>query len=257
MEYLIICIAALAASGLTLFSGFGLGTLLMPVFAIFFTIDLAVAMTALVHLFNNLFKLALLGRHADKSAVLRFGIPAIFTAFIGASTLVLLSDLKPIMSYQIASSVFQIMPVKLVIAILMVIFAVMELAPRFEKMSFGEKYLPLGGMLSGFFGGLSGHQGALRSAFLVRCGLTKESFIATGVVIACMVDISRISLYSVHFSLAGINDNGMLLLFAVLSAFAGSFIGKKLIRKVTMRAVQIIVSIMLFAIALFLGMGII
>ncbi len=257
MEYLIICIAALAASGLTLFSGFGLGTLLMPVFAIFFTIDLAVAMTALVHLFNNLFKLALMGRHADKNAVLRFGISATIAAFIGASTLVLLSGLKPIMSYQIASSVFQIMPVKLVIAILMVIFAGMELSPRFEKMSFGEKYLPLGGMLSGFFGGLSGHQGALRSAFLARCGLTKESFIATGVVIACMVDISRISFYSVHFSIAGINDNGMLLLFAVLSAFTGSFIGKKLIRRVTMRAVQIIVSIMLFAIALFLGMGII
>jgi acyl-CoA reductase-like NAD-dependent aldehyde dehydrogenase len=42
-------------------------------------------------------------------------------------------------------------------------------------------YLPVGGLLSGFFGGLSGHQGALRSVFLLRAGLTKESFIATGV----------------------------------------------------------------------------
>jgi len=257
MEYLIICIAALTASGLTLFSGFGLGTLLMPVFAIFFTLDIAVAMTALVHLLNNLFKLALLGSHANKHAILRFGIPAVLAAFLGASALVLLSGLKPIASYQISSSVFQVMPVKLVISILMIIFALIELIPRFEKMSFGKKYLPLGGMLSGFFGGLSGHQGALRSAFLVRCGLTKESFIATGVVIACMVDISRISLYSIHFSLASINDNGLLLLSAVISAFTGSFIGKKLIRKVTMRAVQIIVSIMLFAIALCLGAGII
>ena len=37
MSYLIICTVALAVSGLTLFSGFGLGTLLMPVFALFFS----------------------------------------------------------------------------------------------------------------------------------------------------------------------------------------------------------------------------
>jgi len=36
VQYIVLCLAALAASGLTLFSGFGLGTLLMPVFAIYF-----------------------------------------------------------------------------------------------------------------------------------------------------------------------------------------------------------------------------
>jgi uncharacterized membrane protein YfcA len=70
MEYFIIGAAALITSGLTLFSGFGLGTLLMPVFAIFFPIDLAVGLTAIVHFFNNLFKFALLGKHADKTIVL-------------------------------------------------------------------------------------------------------------------------------------------------------------------------------------------
>ena len=62
-EYLLICIVALLASGLTLFSGFGLGTLLLPAFALFFPVPAAIAMTALVHFANNLFKLALLGRH--------------------------------------------------------------------------------------------------------------------------------------------------------------------------------------------------
>ncbi len=65
MELLIVCAAALVASGLTLFSGFGLGTLLMPVFALFVPLELAVAMTAVVHLANNLFKVGLLGRRAD------------------------------------------------------------------------------------------------------------------------------------------------------------------------------------------------
>jgi hypothetical protein len=256
MEYLFICTAAFITSGLTLFSGFGLGTLLMPVFAIFFTIDVAVALTAIVHLFNNLFKIVLLGKNANKTAVFQFGIPAILAAFLGAWALLWLSDLKPLVHYQLMGHDFQVTPVKLIVAILMVFFALFELVPKFEKLSFEKKYLPLGGILSGFFGGLSGHQGALRSAFLIKCGLSKESFIGTGVVIACLVDVSRISVYSSHFSLAS-GGNNILLLAAIVSAFLGAFIGNRLMKKVTMRTIQVIVGIMLFGIAGALGTGII
>ncbi len=46
LEILVICAAALVASAVTVFSGFGLGTLLLPVLAIFFPTAVAVAMTA-------------------------------------------------------------------------------------------------------------------------------------------------------------------------------------------------------------------
>ena len=59
MSYLIICTVALLASALTFFSGFDLGTLLLPAFALFFPIEQAVALTAVVHFLNSLFKLAL------------------------------------------------------------------------------------------------------------------------------------------------------------------------------------------------------
>ena len=84
MDYIIICLAALIGSALTLFSGFGLGTILVPVFAIFFPIEIAIALTAIVHFLNNLFKLALLGKKANKNVVLRFGVPSIVAAFAGA-----------------------------------------------------------------------------------------------------------------------------------------------------------------------------
>lgn len=257
MEYLVICTAAIITSGLTLFSGFGLGTLLMPVFAIFFPLNLAVAMTALVHFLNNLFKLALLGKNADKGVVLSFGLPAIFASFLGAWLLLWLSGLDPLLTYHFLGKELQILPVKAVISILMVAFALTELLPGLENLSFDRRYLPFGGIISGFFGGLSGHQGALRSAFLVRCGLSKEAFIATGVVIACLVDISRISVYTAHFSMTGFNDHALLLLSATLSAFLGAFIGNRLLKKVTMRTIQVIVSVMLFGIAMGLGAGLI
>ena len=44
MELALIGIAALLTAGLTLFSGFGLVTILMPVFALFFPVPLAIGL---------------------------------------------------------------------------------------------------------------------------------------------------------------------------------------------------------------------
>ena len=67
--YLLIGSASFAVAALTLLAGFGLGTLLLPAFAIFFPAEIAVAMVAVVHALNNLFKLALLGRRAAPAEV--------------------------------------------------------------------------------------------------------------------------------------------------------------------------------------------
>ena len=77
MEFLGVALAALLAAGLTLYSGFGLGTLLLPVFALFYPVEVAVAATAVVHGANNVFKVSLVGKHADRGVVLRFGLAAI------------------------------------------------------------------------------------------------------------------------------------------------------------------------------------
>lgn len=116
--------------------------------------------------------------------------------------------------------------------------------------------MPLGGLLTGFFGGLSGHQGALRSAFLVRAGLSKEAFIATGVVIAAVVDIARLSVYSVRLKELTAVEHGPLLAAATLSAFLGAYLGNRLLPKVTLRGVQVTVAIALLFIAVGLAAGI-
>ena len=88
MEYVLICIVAFFASILTFFSGFGLGTILLPVFAFFFPIEVAIALTGIVHFFNNMFKLTLVGKNAKKKVLFYFGIPAVIAAFLGAMLLV-------------------------------------------------------------------------------------------------------------------------------------------------------------------------
>lgn len=229
----------------------------MPAFALFFPIDIAVALTAVVHLSNNIFKVFLLGRSADKNIVFLFGVPALIASMAGAYMLFQCSHIQPLYYYLIGDKVASITTLKLFMAVLMIFFVGMEIHPKFKNISFDRKYLLLGGILSGFFGGLSGHQGALRSAFLIRCGLSKETFIATGVVIACLIDISRLGVYATHFASEGLRANGGILLAAISAAFVGTFLGNKLIRKVTVDAVQKIVAGMLFVIAVLLAAGII
>lgn len=257
MEILIVSIVAFLTAGLTLFSGFGLGTLLLPAFLLFFPAQLSVAMTAIVHFLNNLFKLVLLGKHADWKVVLRFGIPAILAAFGGAALLFFLSDIEPLVTYMIGGRECTVTPVKLIMGILIAAFALFEVLPAFQRLQFEQRYLPVGGLLSGFFGGLSGHQGALRSAFLIRAGLTKEAFIATGVVIACLIDFTRLGVYAQQIAAGGFRENAALLTSATLSAFAGAYLGTKLVKKVTMKIIQLIVSTLLFMIAFLLIAGLI
>ncbi len=256
MQYIVIGLVAFLASALTLFAGFGLGTMLTPAFALFFPTQLAVGLTAVVHFANNLFKLALLGRHADRTAVIRFGLPAMAAAFAGARVLVWLSDLDPLLTYRLAGRTFHVMPVNAAISALLLVFVALELSPRFSELRLPPRYMPFGGLLSGFFGGLSGNQGALRSAFLLKAGLSKEQFIATGVVIACIIDVTRLSVYARYFSRAGVLENVPLVLFACVSAFMGAFLSARLIHKVTMKTVQRIVAGTLILIALALGAGV-
>lgn len=255
MELLIICLAAFAASMLTFFSGFGLGTLLTPVLAFFFPIDIAIALTGIVHLANNLFKLVLVGLKTDYSVVLRFGLPAILTSFLGAWLLVRISDLSPLHTYLMGDKQFSITVVNLTIGVLLLLFALLELIPRFRRIQFGREKLPMGGVLSGFFGGLTGMQGAIRSAFLIKAGLSKEGYIATGVMIACLIDFARISVYSARFTASNLQDNMPLLVSAVLAAFAGAFLGSKLLKKITLHFIQNLVAVMLLCIAIALGAG--
>lgn len=257
MEFLLVPGVALLASALTLFSGFGLGTLLLPAMAVFFPMDLAVALTAAVHFVNNLFKLGLLGRHAHWPTLARFGLPAVPAALAGAWCLVRLQGLPPLGSWSLGGHVFSILPVKLAVAGLMALFALAELAPWSRGPAFSPRWLPLGGVLSGFLGGLSGHQGALRSAFLLRAGLTKEAFVATGVVAACLVDLTRLTLYGAHFALDGLAANPGLLAAACVAAFAGAYWGRRVLGKVTLRFVQALVAALLLLLSAALGLGLV
>ncbi len=257
MEYIVVCLAALFASALTLFSGFGLGTLLMPVVAIFFPLNLAIAITAIVHLFNNLFKLALVGSKANRGVVFKFGIPALPAAFIGAGLLNVFALAKPIYKYFLFGLEFQITLINLSVGILILVLLHLDFSKSFKSIAVPKRWLPVGGIITGFLGGFSGHQGAFRSMFLINLNLSKEAFVSTGVVIAVMVDIARLFVYGVNFYQQSFAVDWSLTAAASLSAFVGAFFAVKWLEKVTYASVRIAVSVMLLLVSIGLISGLI
>lgn len=251
----LIAIAAFLASLLTLFTGFGLGTLLMPVVAAFFPVVTAVALTAFVHLLNNLFKLATLWRDIDWRVTLRFGLPAIVATVPGAWLLTAMSDFAPLSRYGIAGLDAEVTPVKLAVGLLLMLFAAVEWYGLATRLHVDARYLPLGGLLSGFFGGLSGHQGAFRSVFLLHAGLGTNGFVASNAAIATLVDLTRLAMYGLNLEalLGGVAP--LLLVVATAAAFAGVMAGRAGIHKVTIALVQKLVAILLLVLGALLATG--
>ncbi len=93
--------------------------------------------------------------------------------------------------------------------------------------------------------------------FLLRCNLEPERFIATGVLIAVLVDLSRLPAYAAGFgSAAWRAEDWRLITFATACAFAGTFLGARYLKKVTIGIVRAIVAGLMFAIGAALLAGV-
>ncbi|MCM2349450.1 MAG: sulfite exporter TauE/SafE family protein [Bacteriovoracaceae bacterium] len=257
MTQAFIMIVALLASILTFFSGFGLGTILLPAMALFFPIAVAIVLTGIVHFINGILKVMLMRKHIHFPTLWRFGLLAIPSAFIGAWLLTKLEGQTQVFEFVIMKKEFVTAPIKFTVGLLMMVFALIEGIPQLKNISIDQKYLPLGGIISGFFGGLTGNQGAFRSMFLVRAKLSKEQFIATGSAFSFFVDLTRLSVYFNNISQLDIKEGLPLLALACVSALTGVIIGNRLLKKVNMRLIRYIVAISIFILGALLLLGII
>lgn len=70
---------------------------------------------------------------------------------------------------------------------------------------------------------------------LYKSGLSKEAFVATEIVIACMVDSSRPGVYMNRFLATDLEENFVLLLAATTSAFVGAYAGSLLLKSVMLK----------------------
>ncbi len=231
MDMIVLILLALGGAFLSFFSGFGLGTLLLPGFLLFFEPPIAIAATAIVHMANNLFKLFLVGRYADWSIIKAFGFTSVIGALLGAGVLSIITTPVVVLTYNIGESQMVVTLLNFLVGVTIMVFAGLELSLEKRPFSWSKKSLVFGGLISGFFGGMTGHQGALRSAFLMKAGLSKEAFMGSRVVLAILVDLTRIATYFAAIKAVGVGLVDAKLIGACLAAFLGAFIGNKVMQK--------------------------
>lgn len=254
LEYLLIAISTFFASLVSFFSGFGLGTILMPVIAVFLPLPISIALTAIVHLIHNALKTGLFWRVINWSIVFRFGSTALAASIPGALLLKSLSEFAPIREYFFLGIKGEISLLHICIGLLLITFATLE---AFPHKIYRMKNLFLGGAISGFFGGLSGNQGALRSVFLINTNLNEKAFIGTNAVIAVAVDTIRLAIYSLSFQNLLTKEYLPLLSVALISSICGVFLGMVLLKKITIAFIQKIIIALLYLFGILLALGII
>ena len=226
INILIPVVAAFLSASLTLMTGFGLGTILTPVFLIFYDVKIAILIVAVVHLSNNLLKLSLFRSYVSLDILKRFGALTLIGAFIGA-----------FLQGKMDSSA-----VKILLGIALILLGLKEVTGLGERLRLPQKIDFIGGFLSGLLGGFVGNQGAIRSAYLLNYNIPKEAFVATAAIIASVVDVTRIPVYMFN-NKDVLANNWILLLITTVSAFAGTFAGKRFLKKISVKTFKVYVAV--------------
>ena len=212
MEPLLVVISmliTLLAAALTVPAGFGLATMLTPVVLFWLPPHEAIAVVAIIHGAHNAWKLKLLRTGVDLNAVKRYGWALIVGAIIGA-----------VLHSYIPSN-----PLLMIVGLALIILPILSATEKWTNIRLPDSEDRIGGFGSGFFGGLTGHQGALRAMFLQRRLPDKVAYAATASVLALAVDLTRIPIYLV-FEGTAILDEYILIPSLVISAILGVYLGK-------------------------------
>jgi len=200
----VLIIAGALAGFIAAVTGFGIGSLLTPVFALQVDTRLAVAAVSVPHLIGTALRFWLMRGGVDRRILWSFGLTSGTGGLAGA------------MLYGVASSRW----LTILFGVLLLLAAASEISGLARRMRFRGWVAWVAGALSGMLGGLVGNQGGIRSAALIGFDLRKELFVGTATAIALFVDGARVPvyLYTQHEEMRAI-------LWWIALAMAGVIIG--------------------------------
>lgn len=234
IESIAVFIAAAFAGAVASISGFGIGSLLTPLFALRMDFQLAVAAVSIPHLIATAYRFILIRKDLNKAVFIRFGT---WSALGG-------------LSGSLIGVAIQHRALSLTLSILLIFTGSMGVLGLLEKMRLAQKFGWIAGLCSGIFGGLVGNQGGIRSAALLGFSLTKTEFVATTTAIGLIVDAARMPIYFIHRA-PDPAQKWLPISIAIIGVILGTWLGKLLLTKIPERIFKRIVC----AIILLLGIG--
>ena len=170
---------AVVAGGLAAVTGFGIGSLLTPLFALQVDTRLAVAAVSVPHVLGTALRFWLLKGGADRKVLWTFGLTSAAGGLAGAA-------LQGWLGNRWLTIVF---------GALLLFAAASQATGLAQRMRFRGAVAWAAGAVSGLLGGLVGNQGGIRSAALLGFDLPKHTFIATATAIGLFVDGARMPVY--------------------------------------------------------------
>lgn len=235
MENFYIALLTLIAATIGTITGFGTSTIMIPVLVIFFPPVEAILLVAIIHWFGNVWKIALFRRGFNLRLIALFGLSGLVTSYFGA--------------FASLGSNEQIL--LRLLGVFLAGYAVFLIFQSKFKIRTGNATALSGGVLSGFFAGMFGIGGAIRSMFLSAFDLPKEVYIATAGAIGIMVDSTRIITYIAGGAILPTELRWGLLLFIPVS-FLGAQIAKKIVDKIPQNKFRAVVAVFLLVIGIIL-----
>jgi uncharacterized membrane protein YfcA len=228
MDYLIIFILlALVAEILGTVGGFGSSVFFIPIAALFLDFHSVLGITALFHVSSNLTKIAMFRKGFDKNLIIYLGIPAVIFVLIGAY-----------FSKFIVSEGLEVG-----LAIFLVLTSLTFLFVKNISVTPSKRNSIIGGVLSGGIAGLIGTGGAIRGLTLTSFKLKPAIFIATSAIIDLGVDSGRGVVYWMN---GYVHPHDLYLIpLLVLASIVGTYIGKKLLNKISESKFRTIVLILI------------
>ncbi|MRI00715.1 TSUP family transporter [Kriegella sp. EG-1] len=211
----IFIILSILAEVLGTVGGFGSSVFFVPMASYFMDFQTVLGITALFHLSSNITKLGFFRKGFDKTLMIYLGIPAILFVSIGAF-------LSKYANPEILT---------LILGIFLIVFGLLFLIKRNLEVAASKKNALLGGSLSGLFAGLLGTGGAIRGATMTAFNLNKEKFIATSAIIDLGIDLSRSIIYTYN---GYVHQKDLYLIPILIGvSIAGTYLGKKVLDKLT------------------------
>jgi uncharacterized protein len=233
MEIFYIALLTLIAATIGTITGFGTSTIMIPVLVIFFPPVEAIFLVAIIHWFGDVWKVSLFRKGLNIQLLMLFGLAGLATSYIGAFVSLGANE-------------------EILLRVIGAFLAGYALFVAFQskfKIPAGNITAISGGALSGFFAGMLGIGGAIRSAFLSAFDLPKAVFIATAGAIGLLVDSTRIITYFTRGATLPRELWYGLVLFIPVS-FLGAQIAKKVVDRIPQNKFRIVIAVFLLAIGI-------
>lgn len=232
----LVALVGMVAAGIAAVTGFGIGSLLTPVFALETGTKIAVAAVAVPHVVGTAQRFWLLRRYVDRRVLLGFGIASAAGGLGGALLHVWVSSRA----------------LAVVFGVVVALAGMSELSGWMRRVRWGHRSAWVAGAFSGALGGMVGNQGGIRTAALLGFDVPKEAFVATATAVGLFVDGARLPVY-LATQWRDLLHVWPLMLIATIAVVVGTLLGTRMLGRLSQTVFRRAIGALLVILGLYMA----